>query len=132
MTNIDHERFKRRPIKEREVSDDTVTAIVARHRGPSKADLRKTAEQAVAQHKGTVTRGSGATAKRPVATAGVTTPASNLIMPITITCQCGHSATIQVAPATLIGRRLRCTSCGEEPLPSDVKSRLDNVATQPV
>jgi hypothetical protein len=92
--------------------------------GPSKAALRAEAEQAVATYRKPIARAATASstpsrrqASRSSSEPGITTAASTTPQDITITCQCGHSAVIHRAPADLIGRRLRCTACGEEPAP---------------
>jgi hypothetical protein len=119
MSKMNHERFRRRKVYEPEVPAEFRED---RTQGPSKAALRAEAEKAVTEYRNAISRAPAASpapsrqGSRP-SEPGITTPASTVPQDIAITCQCGYSATIHRAPADLIGRRLRCTACGEEPLP---------------
>lgn len=66
MTKLDYKKAKRRPQHEREISDDAVTAIVARARGPKKADLRAVAEHAIKAWRPKSQPGDALRASRPV------------------------------------------------------------------
>lgn len=115
MSKMNHERFRRRKVYE----PDVPVEFQGQPQGPSKADLRAQAAQAVADYLKPVSKAPAAspTKSRRKSEPPVVTPASTIPRDLTIECQCGHKAIIHRAPADLIGRRLRCTSCGEEPLP---------------
>ena len=115
MSKINHERFRRRKVYEPEIPAEFKEV----QQGPSKADLRAQAAQAMAEYRKAVGRAPTASPARsqPKSEPPVVTPASTIPRDLTIECQCGHKATIHRAPADLIGRRLRCSRCGEEPLP---------------
>lgn len=113
MSKINHERFRRRKVYE----PDVPVEFQERPQGPSKADLRAQAVQAMAEYRKPVSKAPAASPARPKSEPPVTTLASTIPQDLFIECQCGHRATIHREPADLIGRRLRCTSCGEDPLP---------------
>ncbi|WP_201842875.1 hypothetical protein [Microvirga zambiensis] len=115
MSKMNHERFRRRKVYE----PDVPVEFQERPQGPSKADLRAQAARAMESYQKPVSAAPAASParSRPASEPPVVTPASTIPQDLTIECQCGHKATIHRAPADLIGRRLRCTSCGEEPLP---------------
>jgi hypothetical protein len=111
MTRMNHERFRRRKVYE----PDVPVEFQDQPQGPTKADLRAQAARAMAEYRKPVSKALAPS--RPRTEPPVVTPASTVPQDLTIECQCGHKATIHRAPADLIGRRLRCSQCGEEPLP---------------
>lgn len=118
MAKIDHSRFRRRKVYEAEIPAELRQDRPA---GPSKATLRAQAAQAVAQYRKPISKAPaaspGPSPRRARSEPPVYTKASSEPRDLRIECQCGHSATLHAAPAALIGRRLRCSKCGEEPFP---------------
>lgn len=112
MSKINHGRFARRKVHEPTVP---VEFQSPRRPEPSKASLREQAAQAVTDFKRPADRGAVISPSRPPV--HVPTSPSTIVRDITIECQCGHKAVLHRAPADLIGRRLRCSQCGEETAP---------------
>jgi hypothetical protein len=116
MSKINYERFKRQKIHEPEVPREFQGD---RPRGPSKAELRDQAAKAQAEYRKPVSKAPASPPARPGPRSdpGVPTPASPVSRDITIECQCGHRGVIHATPADLMRRKLRCSKCGEEPVP---------------
>lgn len=125
MTKLDYEKAKRRLAHEREITEDAVTAIAARARGPKKADLRAEAEHAVKawRHKsrpGDVGRASSPvpafTTQGPMKLHTDAFPWSpweeGPVSCHNVTCACGHSGVVKLTPDKALTARVRCSVCG--------------------
>jgi hypothetical protein len=125
MTKLDYGKAKCRPAHEREISDDVVTAIVARARGPKKADLRAEAEHAIKVWRHKSQPGDARQALRPVpafTTAGPMKLHTDAFPwppweegPVSchnVTCACGHSGVVKLTPDKVLTARIRCSVCG--------------------
>lgn len=105
MAKIDHGRFRRQRVVEREISDTYEEALIASLHAPTRAEKRERAEKIIA---------AATVAVRKIPP-GVRREA-DLHRPAVYEMRCPiceHSGKVTISPARAVRARFRCSSCGE-------------------